>query len=61
MTDSSLVSTFFLGFRKTLLLLNNVPAFIGSMMMFGSYFAKGPALLIIGRLVIGFNNGRLVH
>lgn len=45
-----------LGSKKTLL-LNNIPAIIGSLMMFSSYYAKGPALLIIGRLVFGFNNG----
>ena len=42
---------------KRTLLLNNIPAVIGSLMMFSSYYAKGPALLIIGRLVFGFNNG----
>jgi len=45
-----------LGSKRTLL-LNNIPAVIGSLMMFSSYYAKGPALLIIGRLVFGFNNG----
>lgn len=42
---------------KRALLLNNIPAMIGSLMMFSSYYAKGPALLIIGRFVFGFNNG----
>ena len=27
-------------------------------MIFSSYYAKGPALLIIGRLIFGFNNGK---
>ncbi|KAK2552706.1 Glucose transporter type 1 [Acropora cervicornis] len=42
---------------KRALFLNNIPAIIGSVMMFSSYFAEGPALLIIGRFVFGFNNG----
>lgn len=46
----------FLGSKRTLL-LNNIPAIIGSLMIFSSYYAKGPALLIIGRLIFGFNNG----
>ena len=48
---------FFFCFSKRALLLNNIPAMIGSLMMFSSYYAKGPALLIIGRFVFGFNNG----
>lgn len=39
-------------------MLNNIPAIIGSLMIFSSYYAKGPALLIIGRLIFGFNNGK---
>ncbi|XP_015779428.1 PREDICTED: solute carrier family 2, facilitated glucose transporter member 3-like [Acropora digitifera] len=42
---------------KRALFLNNIPAIIGSVMMFSSYYAEGPALLIIGRFVFGFNNG----
>lgn len=51
---------FFLIFldSKRTLLLNNIPAIIGSLMIFSSYYAKGPALLIIGRLIFGFNNGK---
>lgn len=47
----------FIFFSKRTLLLNNIPAIIGSLMMFLSYYAKGPALLIIGRVIFGFNNG----
>lgn len=46
----------YLGSKRTLL-LNNIPAIIGAIMMFSSYYAKEPALLITGRLVFGFNNG----
>lgn len=45
-----------LGSKRTLL-LNNLPALLGSMMMFFSYHAKAPSLLIAGRLIVGFNSG----
>lgn len=45
-----------LGSKQTLF-LNNLPAMVGSLMMFFSYHAKAPLLLIIGRLVVGFNGG----
>ena len=51
----------FLFFSKRTLLLNNIPAIIGSLMMFSSYYAKGPALLIIGRVFFGFNNGMCLY
>ncbi|XP_020913744.1 solute carrier family 2, facilitated glucose transporter member 1 [Exaiptasia diaphana] len=43
--------------RKNAILANNIPAIAASLLMFLSYFAKSSAMLIIGRLVCGFNSG----
>ena len=51
---------FFFLFSKRTLLLNNLPALLGSMMMFFSYHAKAPSLLITGRLIVGFNSGKVI-
>lgn len=50
----------FVLFSKRTLLLNNLPAMVGSLMMFFSYHAKAPSLLVIGRLVVGFNGGKFI-
>ncbi|KAL0858483.1 hypothetical protein ABMA27_012351 [Loxostege sticticalis] len=43
--------------RKKGLLLNNIFVFIGAILEGGSKFANSAEMLIIGRLVIGINNG----
>ena len=51
------ILTYFLDFRKNALLVNNIPALVGSVFMFLSYHTKHSSLLIVGRLIIGVNSG----
>ncbi|GMT08391.1 hypothetical protein PENTCL1PPCAC_30565, partial [Pristionchus entomophagus] len=43
--------------RKGALLLNNIIAFIAAVLMTGSYYVNAYPLIILGRLIIGFNCG----
>ncbi|KAK3749184.1 hypothetical protein QZH41_010372 [Actinostola sp. cb2023] len=43
--------------RKKTLLVNNITAFIGVLFIFISYETKEPALLMVGRFIIGVNSG----
>ena len=44
-------------FRKTSLLLNNIPAMIGSILMVSSKFLDSFEVLLMGRILVGFSVG----
>ena len=45
-------------FRKSALLWNNAVIIVGCAFMFLSKTATSPAMLIIGRFIVGINNGK---
>jgi predicted MFS family arabinose efflux permease len=50
-----------MSFRKTGLLLNNIPAVIGSVLMVMSKLIASFEAFIIGRILIGFSAGLKFH